>query len=64
MEGLAPAERDEKGMRPKVSASESASEAERKADLTPPTTVPTGDAPSVTRRLAAGKVNYDRLYLR
>ena len=64
MEGPAPAERDEKGMRPKVSASERASEAERKADLTPPTTVPTGDSPSVTRRLAAGKVKCDRLYLR
>ena len=56
MEGPAPAERDEKGMRPKVSASERASEAERKADLTPPMTVPTGDSPSVTRRLAARRV--------
>ena len=59
MEGSAAAERDEKGIRPKVRASETVSEAERRADFTPPTTVPTGDSPSVTRRLAAENAKYD-----
>ena len=59
MEGSAAAERDEKGIKPKARASETASEAERKADFTPPTIVPNGESPSVTRRLAAENVKYD-----
>ena len=59
MDETAAADRDEKGIKPKVSASETASEAERKADFTPPTIVPTGESPSVTRRLAAENVKYD-----